>query len=243
MRYLHATLPVFLGIILLFVETFALTGCGAFHTQSAGTFREWMVGKPGIYGALYGKNGVGALNVNYAESRKPYFLWFRTFDLIVNPYGGLHYPEMSGNKYFSIWGWAPDMLCLYSGAYENSPGLKGIFPIPIFIYPFFMVIFWCGYLCQTKSFEAQEYSVIFYQQDAGIMDYVIPYRAVSGKTEKDRAYGLLTWITKFDLLISIPHFCSRAVVYPIHDVLKTLAVLPAWIVYSVKDEPETASTQ
>ncbi|MCB1194232.1 MAG: hypothetical protein KDK90_27600, partial [Leptospiraceae bacterium] len=69
-----------------------LFNCSSFQLSKHDGFIDWLNGKPGMKNTEFiSKNPRSGVVIG---ERHPYYLWFRTPEIIFNPQGGLYYPDM-----------------------------------------------------------------------------------------------------------------------------------------------------
>ncbi|MCP5495503.1 MAG: hypothetical protein H7A23_13185 [Leptospiraceae bacterium] len=79
--------------IALIIFLFLVSNCQSVAQVSKHDgFWDWFIGKPGVYNSfkILDEPGAGVI----VGKRHPYYLWFRTPEIIFNPQGGLYYPDM-----------------------------------------------------------------------------------------------------------------------------------------------------
>lgn len=191
-----------------------LINCSTFQFSKHDGLWEYVKGKPGTYNSM--KVNDGASDGYLVGERHPYYLWFRTPEIIFNPQGGLHYPD----AYVKDARGVKDK----SGKVYNTAELDQLKDEDLKLI-----------LLGQKNFN-------FNRTDAGILDYLLVYRELldesGGEEEKSShiaASCLYVGISPIFLAFHIPF---RLIVYPIHDVIKTIMLPVAAIYYSTQPSEE-----
>ncbi|MCB1194281.1 MAG: hypothetical protein KDK90_27855 [Leptospiraceae bacterium] len=75
---------------IIFIVLVSFSNCSSLQLDKHDGFWDWLKGKPGYENS----KEVGERKGVILGERHPYYLWFRTPELIFNPQGGLYYPDM-----------------------------------------------------------------------------------------------------------------------------------------------------
>ncbi len=143
------------------------------------------------------------------DQRHPYYLWFRTPEIIFNPQGGLYYPDMIVKVFLK-----DEHGKLYTKFYNTAdlPNIK-------------------DESLRRKILNQRVSTFKFY--NAGLVELVLPYReigaAINGVTDP---YGLI-FCSPY-VIFAIPFRAAQLIFYSIHDVFTTVMLPVAAVYYTVK---------
>ncbi|MCB1194284.1 MAG: hypothetical protein KDK90_27870, partial [Leptospiraceae bacterium] len=83
-------------ITIIVLILFSFSNCASLQLDKHNGFWEWFIGKPGALNAAYIPDD--PIDVIILEERHPFYLWFRTPELILNLQGGIYYPDARVKK-------------------------------------------------------------------------------------------------------------------------------------------------
>ncbi|MCB1194237.1 MAG: hypothetical protein KDK90_27625 [Leptospiraceae bacterium] len=197
--------PSYKLIVIVLLSSFY--NCSTIQLNKHNGFWEWFIGKPGTLNA-------GGIREEPTDGvilgdRHPFYLWLRTPEIILNPQGGVYYPDM--------------IIIGESGKIYNTSQMK-----------------------ENGTKMLPERNLAFHVKETGLIDFLLMYREIFDPSGDMRFVGAYCVLFPFFLfLFTGKNLVPKIIVYPIHDVIKTVMIPVAAVYYTVKafddnDEEESA---
>ncbi|MCB1191667.1 MAG: hypothetical protein KDK90_14585 [Leptospiraceae bacterium] len=190
-----------LNYLKLFLLLFCFSNCASLQFSKHNEFWDWLIGEPGIDKAMKKNNKITGIIGN----RHPFYLWLRTPEIILNPQGGLYFP---------------DRIVKYKNKFYSTNALTEMKDQKL------------------KKILLDKRDMIFITMDAGLVEFILPYRFILGGYMNKAATSCV--LSPLILTIGLP---PRLIIYPIHDVIKTVMIPVAAVYYTVKAFDDNAEEE
>lgn len=196
---------------------FCIVQCSSLQFSKYNHFWDWFKGKPGIRNTTWiPRMNQKTCNCDYyyTGERHPYYLWFRLPEIIFNPQGGLHIPEHNG----------PDRRNVIGKRRMKRVDKQGR------VHTYYKKVYACKHFGEgeRKSFQ-------FMIQDAGYIEYILPYRILSSDDKQAQPREIATFYIALPAKIAFDIF--RASVYILNDIIK-IPIMPFAAIYYSDQEPK-----
>ncbi|MCB1190216.1 MAG: hypothetical protein H7A23_08190 [Leptospiraceae bacterium] len=189
---------------------FLFVNCSSFQFSRHNDFWDWFKGKPGIRNTTFiSRENQRACNCgpDYTGERHPYYLWFRLPEILFNPQGSFYIPEHIG----------PDYSQVIGKRRVKRVDKHGV------SYTYYKNIYACK---QYKEGERKSFQ--FMIQDAGLVEYIFPYRILTKTTKKGQFPKIAAFYLALPVKLAFDSF--RAVTYILNDIIK-IPLMPIAVLY------------